>query len=95
MQKKKEFIAKKVNITTKICMELWKHKHQAGIAQLGERQTEDLKVTCSIHVHRILFIFDLHAGSFKSTHNHIILFNIHAFMMSALYIIEIYHACTS
>lgn len=25
----------------------------AGIAQLGERQTEDLKVTCSIHVHRI------------------------------------------
>ncbi|AET03761.1 hypothetical protein MTR_8g075380 [Medicago truncatula] len=23
--------------------------HQAGIAQLGERQTEDLKVACSIH----------------------------------------------
>ncbi|KAI3683565.1 hypothetical protein L1987_84073 [Smallanthus sonchifolius] len=30
--------------------------HLAGIAQLGERQTEDLKVTCSIHVHRI-FVF--------------------------------------
>ena len=27
----------------------------AGIAQLGERQTEDLKVTCSIHVHRTWF----------------------------------------
>jgi hypothetical protein len=25
----------------------------AGIAQLGERQTEDLKVACSIHAHRI------------------------------------------
>ena len=25
---------------------------QAGIAQLGERQTEDLKVACSIHAHR-------------------------------------------
>ena len=24
----------------------------AGIAQLGERQTEDLKVACSIHAHR-------------------------------------------
>ena len=24
----------------------------AGIAQLGERQIEDLKVTCLIHVHR-------------------------------------------
>ena len=23
----------------------------AGIAQLGERQTEDLKVACSIHAH--------------------------------------------
>ncbi|KAL4290434.1 hypothetical protein GQ457_14G024330 [Hibiscus cannabinus] len=29
----------------------------AGIAQLGERQTEDLKVTCSIHVHRMIFLF--------------------------------------
>ena len=28
----------------------------AGIAQLGERQTEDLKVTCLIHVHRTLFM---------------------------------------
>ena len=28
------------------------HHNIAGIAQLGERQTEDLKVTCSIHVHR-------------------------------------------
>ena len=27
----------------------------AGIAQLGERQTEDLKVACSIHAHRIIF----------------------------------------
>ena len=29
---------------------------QAGIAQLGERQTEDLKVACSIHAHRIFCI---------------------------------------
>jgi hypothetical protein len=28
---------------------------EAGIAQLGERQTEDLKVACSIHAHRIPF----------------------------------------
>ena len=28
------------------------HHNIAGIAQLGERQTEDLKVTCSILVHR-------------------------------------------
>ena len=37
-----------------------KYVTSAGIAQLGERQTEDLKVTCSIHVHRnqfFLFIF--------------------------------------
>ncbi|PON90654.1 hypothetical protein TorRG33x02_135110, partial [Trema orientale] len=27
-----------------------------GIAQLGERQTEDLKVACSIHAHRIFKI---------------------------------------
>ncbi|CAK7322462.1 unnamed protein product [Dovyalis caffra] len=27
----------------------------AGIAQLGERQTEDLKVACSIHAHRIMY----------------------------------------
>ncbi|KAK8998266.1 hypothetical protein V6N11_083657 [Hibiscus sabdariffa] len=27
-------------------------KQLAGIAQLGERQTEDLKVACSIHAHR-------------------------------------------
>jgi len=26
--------------------------NEAGIAQLGERQTEDLKVACSIHAHR-------------------------------------------
>jgi hypothetical protein len=26
----------------------------AGIAQLGERQTEDLKVACSIHAHRTI-----------------------------------------
>ena len=29
------------------------------IAQLGERQTEDLKVTCSIHVSGIFFAFIL------------------------------------
>jgi hypothetical protein len=29
---------------------------EAGIAQLGERQTEDLKVACSIHAHRIFYI---------------------------------------
>ena len=29
---------------------------KAGIAQLGERQTEDLKVACSIHAHRIICI---------------------------------------
>ncbi len=29
----------------------------AGIAQLGERQTEDLKVACSIHAHRNNFVF--------------------------------------
>ena len=28
---------------------------KAGIAQLGERQTEDLKVACSIHAHRRWF----------------------------------------
>ncbi|KAL0353331.1 UNVERIFIED_CONTAM: hypothetical protein Sangu_0914400 [Sesamum angustifolium] len=31
----------------------------AGIAQLGERQTEDLKVACSIHAHRILHLLPL------------------------------------
>jgi hypothetical protein len=37
-------------------------KHTAGIAQLGERQTEDLKVACSIHAHRILlFVFPFSA----------------------------------
>ena len=30
---------------------------RAGIAQLGERQTEDLKVACSIHAHRSLSSF--------------------------------------
>ena len=29
----------------------------AGIAQLGERQTEDLKVACSIHAHRKIVLF--------------------------------------
>ena len=28
------------------------HYHIEGIAELGERRTEDLKVMCSIHVHR-------------------------------------------
>ena len=32
-------------------------KSKAGIAQLGERQTEDLKVACSIHAHRTIFIY--------------------------------------
>ena len=32
--------------------------HRAGIAQLGERQTEDLKVACSIHAHRIILYFN-------------------------------------
>ena len=31
--------------------------HISRIAQLGERQTEDLKVTCSIHVSGIHFLF--------------------------------------
>ena len=30
--------------------------NHAGIAQLGERQTEDLKVACSIHAHRIRLV---------------------------------------
>ncbi|AES99043.1 hypothetical protein MTR_5g075980 [Medicago truncatula] len=30
----------------------YKTNQIAGIAQLGERQTEDLKVACSIHAHR-------------------------------------------
>ena len=30
---------------------------QAALAQLGERQTEDLKVVCSIHTSRISFAF--------------------------------------
>ncbi|KAL0443063.1 UNVERIFIED_CONTAM: hypothetical protein Slati_2029000 [Sesamum latifolium] len=34
-------------------------KATAGIAQLGERQTEDLKVACSIHAHRILHFLPL------------------------------------
>jgi hypothetical protein len=33
---------------------MFRFHQQAGIAQLGERQTEDLKVACSIHAHRIL-----------------------------------------
>jgi hypothetical protein len=42
--------------------------HQAGIAQLGERQTEDLKVACSIHAHRIVtysFLFFATHHSFR------------------------------
>jgi hypothetical protein len=41
--------------------------HKAGIAQLGERQTEDLKVACSIHAHRthvFCFIFPLFSNLF-------------------------------
>ena len=38
----------------------------AGIAQLGERQTEDLKVTCSIHVHRTcVYTLNIHKLSYK------------------------------
>ena len=34
------------------------YKQEAGIAQLGERQTEDLKAGCSIHnVFRFCFLF--------------------------------------
>ena len=33
------------------------HSQQAGIAQLGERQTEDLKVACSIHAHRNQYFY--------------------------------------
>ena len=40
-----------------ICRIYFKIYHIAGIAQLGERQTEDLKVACSIHAHRKLFTF--------------------------------------
>ena len=36
--------------------------HISRIAQLGERQTEDLKVTCSIHVSGIHFFFFLLFG---------------------------------
>ena len=36
-----------------ICTLFLKTERIAGIAQLGERQTEDLKVACSIHAHRI------------------------------------------
>jgi hypothetical protein len=32
--------------------------HQASIAQLGERKTEDLKVTGSIPVRSMFFIYD-------------------------------------
>jgi hypothetical protein len=37
---------------TKIIIQILLPKPTAGIAQLGERQTEDLKVACSIHAHR-------------------------------------------
>jgi len=36
----------------------WCMNDFAGIAQLGERQTEDLKVACSIHAHRTLHFFN-------------------------------------
>jgi hypothetical protein len=36
-----------------LCCNISTRSHKAGIAQLGERQTEDLKVACSIHAHRI------------------------------------------
>ncbi|KAH6982854.1 hypothetical protein BKA56DRAFT_671612 [Ilyonectria sp. MPI-CAGE-AT-0026] len=31
--------------------------NNAGLAQLGERQTEDLKVMCSIHISRKCYLF--------------------------------------
>ncbi|KAH7154884.1 hypothetical protein B0J13DRAFT_618380 [Dactylonectria estremocensis] len=31
--------------------------NKAGLAQLGERQTEDLKVMCSIHINRTRLSF--------------------------------------
>ncbi|WZY81282.1 hypothetical protein YC2023_027666 [Brassica napus] len=42
----------------------------AGIAQLGERQTEDLKVACSIHAHRIFIFFSILqiVNTFPKTH---------------------------
>ena len=40
---------------SRICTIYFKIYHIAGIAQLGERQTEDLKVACSIHAHRKFF----------------------------------------
>ena len=42
----------------------------AGIAQLGERQTEDLKVACSIHAHRIFISFSILqiVNTFPKTH---------------------------
>ncbi|KAE8727569.1 hypothetical protein F3Y22_tig00005459pilonHSYRG00292 [Hibiscus syriacus] len=42
----------------------------AGIAQLGERQTEDLKVACSIHAHRIIaFLFFTFSPSLEWANN--------------------------
>ena len=32
----------------------WAFNHLSWISQLGECQTEDLKVACSIHAHRII-----------------------------------------
>ena len=41
-------------------------EHQADLAQLGERETEDLKVPCSIHGIRIFFLYFLVVFSFSS-----------------------------
>lgn len=39
----------------------------AGIGQLGERQSEDLKVASSFHAHCIFFIFFMAHGSFSKS----------------------------
>ena len=38
---------------------------QAALAQLGERQTEDLKAPCSIHGGGIIFFIDFKFSSYK------------------------------
>ena len=42
-------------LKSQICL-IGPASNQAGLAQLGERQTEDLKVMCSIHITRIFLV---------------------------------------
>ena len=44
----------------------------AGIAQLGERQTEDLKAACSIHAHRVIVFLSnfFHFGALGFNFHH-------------------------